>query len=425
MGVVTVVLVLTGWALVASQRHTLTANLDDILRTQNRSLERALPEHRDLDTIVADEDGIAQIVSADGEVRGSTTNLSGQPALPLPAVGATAFSTLRLPIDESDYRVMSRSVDGVVLHTGVPIDDVEESVAALRTGLLAAIPAVALMIGALVWWLVGRTLRPVELIRSQVAGISSESLHQRVSEPAHDDEIARLARTMNEMLDRVEDATQRQQRFVADASHELRIPLTRMRSELEVDAAHPETADLAATHRSVLDEVDGLQRLVDDLLQLARSDAGTAARERAPVALDELALAEAARLRVSTGALIDTGRVRAATTNGDRDQLARAIRNLGDNAARHASSRIGLATDRVNGEVRFSVTDDGPGIPAPERARVFERFARLDDARAHGSGGTGLGLAITLEIVRRHGGTIVVDEPDGGGARFTVSLPAG
>ena len=319
---------------------------------------------------------------------------------------------------------MSRTVDGVVIHTGTPIDDVEESVAALRTGLVIAIPAVAVVLGLLVWWLVGRTLRPVETIRAQVAGISGANLEQRVPVPATNDEISRLARTMNEMLDRVEDASDREQRFVGDASHELRSPLTRMRTELEVDLAHPETADLVATHRSVLEEVAALQRLVEDLLELARSDSHSTTLRNEPVDLDDLVLAEAQRLRAASSVHVDTTHVSAAQVTGDADQLARAIRNLCDNATRHAATRITLTTSEHDGHARLEVIDDGPGIPAHERARVFERFARLDQARHTTSGGTGLGLAIALDIVERHGGTITIEAPASGGTTFVVALPA-
>ena len=425
MAVVIVVLVATGVALMASQRRILTDNLDDVLRTQSRIIEQAYTAGQ-LNSAIAvqgDEDAIAQVVDHDGHVLATTGNFAAQPALESPGSNSTTFRTISLPIGPTKFRLMSRSVNEVVIHTGTPIDDINESVAALRRGLLAAIPAVALIIGVCVWWLVGRTLRPVELIRSQVAGISDVIVDQRVSEPRANDEIARLARTMNSMLDRVEGASRREQRFVADASHELRIPLTRIRSELEVDLAHPRTADPLATHRSVLEEVDALQRLVEDLLHLARSDNHTNQLEKAPVDIDDLALAEAERLRVDTNVLVDTSHVSAAQAIGDRDQLSRAVRNLCENAARHARSRVTLATSEHNGMVQLSVTDDGQGIPEHERSRVFERFARLDQARGYASGGTGLGLAITLDIVERHGGSIALEEADGGGARFIVSLP--
>jgi len=426
MTAVTLVLVLAGVALLGSQRRILTHNLDEILSTHSDTIERTYIAGDLDDPIVqqGDEDAIAQVVDNDGRVLAATSNFTAEPALTAPGPNQTSYRTLHLPIDESNYRLLSRSVGDVVIHTGTPIDDVDESVAALRTGLLIAIPLIAIIIGALIWWLVGRTLRPVEAIRTQVSAITGANLDQRVSEPATNDEIARLACTMNAMLDRIEDASQRERQFVADASHELRSPLTRMRTELEVDIADPASADLVTTHRSVLGEVEALQRLVEDLLHLARSDNRTSVLKRQLVDLDDLVLDEARRLRTATSLQIDTSHVSAAQVIGDPDQLARAIRNLCDNAARHASSRITLTTREEQHRAQLTVTDDGPGIPEHERSRVFDRFARIDQARDTATGGTGLGLAITLDIVQRHGGTITIHEADGGGASFAVSLPA-
>jgi signal transduction histidine kinase len=229
---------------------------------------------------------------------------------------------------------------------------------------------------------------------------------------------------MNAMLDRVESATARQQRFAADASHELRSPLTRIRAELEVDLAHPEQADLAATHRSVLEDATQLQRLVDDLLHLARVDAGAVSNRREPVDLDDIVLRDARRLRADGRVQIDISGVSAAQLRGDADELARAVRNLTDNAVRHATSTVTLTLAEHGGRAVLTVADDGPGIPPAEQERIFERFARLDDARNADTGGTGLGLAITRDIVERHHGTIEIDSDHAPGARFRITLPA-
>lgn len=421
LAAVVAVLVATSVALLYSQQRLLTDNIDEILQTYSDRVE-ADPAANPLPG-QGDEDSIAQVVAADGTALAATANYRDQPPLPAPTA-ATRRWTSDLPIDEGNYRILSRRVDGVVIHTATPFDDVEESVAALRTGLAVAIPAVAALLGGLIWWLVGRTLRPVESIRAQVADIGGANLHFRVLEPATDDEISRLARTMNAMLDRVETAAERQRRFVADASHELRSPLTRMRTELEVDLDHPDTADLPATHRSVLDEVTNLQRLVEDLLELARN--GTAGNRSGwrPVDLDDLVFAEAAAARPGAAARIDASGVSAAQVRGDPDQLARVIRNLVDNAVRYAASTVRLRVTEADGWARVSVGDDGPGIPDHERSRVFERFARLDEARHDDTGGTGLGLAIAREIVERHGGTIRIDTPVGGhGTEMVVALP--
>ncbi len=273
--------------------------------------------------------------------------------------------------------------------------------------------------------LVGRTLRPVERIRAEVAEIGGSDLHRRVPVPAADDEVGRLATTMNDMLARVEEGQQRQRRFVADASHELRGPLTRMRTELEVDLEHPATADAEATHRSVLEEVVGLQQLVDDLLMLARSDGGIGdVADAGSVDLAELAGAVVSRANGRSGVVVELAGVAAAPAVGRPGELQRAIGNLLDNAVRHAASTVRVMVSRNGDTVSVAVEDDGEGIPAADRDRVFERFARVDAARAAGDGGAGLGLSIAREIVVRHGGTLIVDAAYENGARFVITLPA-
>jgi signal transduction histidine kinase len=290
--------------------------------------------------------------------------------------------------------------------------------------LLIGLPILLLLVGATTWVVVGRALRPVESIRAEVESIGAQDLHRRVPESSTPDEIGRLARTMNAMLGRLEDATDRQRRFVADASHELRSPLTGIRAQLEVDLAHPAAADWQTTEQDVLVDAIRLQRLVEDLLTLATSDASALdASSRELVDLDEIVLSEARRLRSRTPHQIDTTHVSGAQLAGNRDQLARAVRNLLDNAARHANSTVTATLAESERAITLVVADDGPGIPVEHQQRIFERFTRLDDARTRDNGGTGLGLAITQEVVIAHGGTIRVDCAPG--ARFTVSFPLG
>lgn len=221
----------------------------------------------------------------------------------------------------------------------------------------------------------------------------------------------------------VEEANRRQRQFVADASHELRSPLTRIRAELEIDLTHLDRADLAATHHTVLADAVALQRLVDDLLQLARSDEGTVASRREPVDLDDIALTEVQRLRAGARVAFDISGLSGAQVLGDTDQLRRVVRNLIENAVRHARSTVGVEVREEGRAVILAVTDDGAGIPDDQREQVFERFTRLDDARSARAGGTGLGLAITREIVQRHGGTVVVDPVHPTGTRMVARLP--
>jgi signal transduction histidine kinase len=406
---VIVVLVATGAVLVHAQRRVLTDQLDEALAADADRIAASLGSGATprLD-LAADDDAAAQVVTSDGTIVAASPGLAG--AVP------------------SSYRVVSRHVatdDGErIVRVGAPLDDVRETVGSLIAVLAITVPVVAGILAVLVWILVGRTLRPVERIRTEVAGIGSRELGRRVPQPTGRDEIARLAATMNEMLDRLDAANRQQQRFVADASHELRTPLARMRSELEV--AQRTTApghDDEALLGSLLEEVDHLQRLTDDLLVLARVDAGAPETVAGPVDLDDIVLAEA-RAREASGAVVDTRRVSAAQVIGHRGELRRVVVNLLDNAVRHATAAVTLTLDEHDGVVTFVVADDGPGIPVDRRADVFERFRRIDEARTADRGGTGLGLAIARDLVERLGGGISIDGDESDGARFVVTLPA-
>jgi len=431
---VVLVLVAAGVALVVEQERRLTESLDESLKQGATSIGTAVAAGR-VPTVVGgfgDDDAFAQIVDAGGTVLASTENVAGRGALlGPPAAGNRGPRTVRgLPIDGGAYRVVSSRADGptgpVAVHVGATLDDVAESRDVLVTSLTVAIPLVAGLLAAMVWMLVGRTLRPVEDIRAEVAAIGGSDLHRRVPEPPGQDEIARLARTMNAMLDRVEDAAVRQQRFAADASHELRSPLARMRAELEVDLAHPAGADPAATHRSVVEEVAGLQRLVEDLLHLARGDAALTAPRMEPTDLDDVVLRAAGALRAGGGPVrVDVSGVGAVQVLGDAAQLGRAIGNLAENAARHASSRVTFTVAARGDMAEVTVADDGPGVALEHQQRVFERFARTDEARHGAAGGTGLGLAIARDIVVRHGGTLIIDPDHQPGARLVLVVPLG
>jgi signal transduction histidine kinase len=424
------VLVATSAALVATERRSLSNNLEETLAQRADELGAMVTGDQLPAALVDDEDTRAQVVTLDGRVLAATPSLlHAVPIGPLPPPGRAQIvrTARRLPAGDGAFRVLSRRIDGphgpVVVHIAGALDDVQQSGRVLAAGLAVSVPAVTAVLAMLVWGLVGRTLRPVEALRSQVASITGEDLRRRVPQPAGGDEIARLARTMNGMLERVEQATARQRRFVADASHELRSPLTRIRSELEVDLAHPEVADSTGALRSALEEIGGLQRLVEDLLHLARSDAGASVVRRQPVDLDDIVLRESGRLRAGGRVRVDCSGVSAAQIPGDADQLARAVRNLTDNASRYADGVVTLTLAEHDHTAVLTVADDGPGIPAGQRGRVFERFTRLDAARSTTTGGAGLGLAITLDIVRRHHGTISIDPDHQPGTRFIITLP--
>lgn len=311
----------------------------------------------------------------------------------------------------------------VFLVATAPAGAIEQSVHTLKTTLWWAIPGLVLLVGIIAWGVTGRALRPVEVIRAEVDSISHSSLDRRVSEPRARDEVGRLATTMNEMLDRLEAAADRQRRFVSDASHELRSPVAAMRATGEVALAHPDSTDWPAVVRRMLTEDSRMEQIVGDLFDLARGEETELPTTR--VDLDDIVIEEAQRAQ-SSGRAIDTAKVSAGRVRGSREQLVRVVRNLLDNATRHAAHavRVSLATDAEH--VTLVVEDDGRGIPPEDRARVFERFTRLDEGRARDEGGLGLGLAMVQAITDRHHGTATITDPvDPGfpGARVVVTLP--
>lgn len=431
--VVALVLTVSALALVATQQRVLTHGIDEALvqRADNiqRDVERGvfgsrLPNEGD------PEDSFLQVVAADGTVVAASDNASGLPAATLPSSSGEAevVETVHdVALSNGDFRVLVRSLDaptpGERLVVAKNLDDVNESVNILLAALAVSIPVVTALLALLVWWLTGRVLSPVESIRREVAGIRGDDLHRRVPTPESEDEIALLASTMNQMLDRVQVATERQRRFVADASHELRGPLTRLRSTLEVSLAHPETTDLRQLGQELLADTADLQKLVDDLLFLARSESGSLHVPDEPVDLDDLVLQEARRLRERGRVAVDVRAVSAARTMGDADQLARMVRNLASNAERHAARTVSFELCERDGRSVLVVLDDGPGIAPEHRESVFKRFTRLDEARSRDAGGSGLGLAIVHDIVTRHDGSVTIEEHPDPGARFVVDLP--
>ena len=315
----------------------------------------------------------------------------------------------------------------------LPVGDVLASRAALRRGLLILFPLVLAAMAAVAWRVIGSTLRPVEELRVGAERISGTSRAERLAVPAASDEIRALAVTLNRMLDRLAGSRARQRSFVADAAHELRSPLTSIRTQLEVAERLGEGGSLPA---ELLIDVERLSRLVEDLLLLARADAdarGPARHDRLDVAalLAEVAASQrTARVPVTVTGLDGDGGDAPVEVEGDADELRRALQNLVDNAVRHATSAVELggavvARPGVRTEVSLVVRDDGPGLTAEERERVFERFTRLDDARGRSLGGTGLGLPIARELVARAGGRLALtDAPAPWSLQAVVSLPA-
>ncbi|MFI7354603.1 sensor histidine kinase [Streptomyces avidinii] len=298
------------------------------------------------------------------------------------------------------------------------LGDVDDATRAVAIGLMAGAPPLTGFAAALAWWVTGRALRPVGAIRSELAAVTASELDRRVPDPGGADEIAQLARTVNDTLDRLERSDARQRQFTADASHELRNPLAAVRSRLEVALAmdRPDRESVEAA----LADTERLQRIAADLLLLARLDGGPAPRSE-PVDLALLAAEDVAR-RGGPRAAIRVDAREPVPASGDPARLERALANLVDNALRYARSEVVVRAASHDGWAVLDVTDDGPGIPEADRDRVFERFVRLDADRGRAGGGTGLGLAITREIARAHGGDVRALPAPGGGARLVLRI---
>ena len=344
-----------------------------------------------------------------------TKALAGE-RISIPGARAGLSGTLRAIALPAGSPSASRSVI-----VAVPVSDIEQSQRVLRNTLLLAYPPLVAIMALIAWRVIGSTLRPVETLRSGAARISGSDQDERLTVPESADEIRALALTLNDMLDRLAAARGRQRAFVADAAHELRSPLASMRTQLEVAQHLGEGGDLAA---DLLADVTRLSTLVEDLLLLARagSDAGHPP-VREPVDVRALLVATAGRYAgARVPVTVAQGPVVYANVNSE--ELRRVLANLSDNAVRHASSSVVLAVRAEGSRAVLTVVDDGPGIPAEERERVFERFARLDDARDRDAGGTGLGLAIVRELLRRSGGSIKLkDNPSPPGLAAEVHLP--
>ena len=386
---------------------------------------------RPLPASILDPQAQAQVLAPDGTVLAATRNLAGQPALYTPAPGSTTPVRTQagdriLPNDLTVYPEHATAGGRPVTIITTTRTYLQSQIKQTFAWLLAiGVPVLLVLACGTVWLVTGHALRPVEQIRAAVTAITSADLSQRVPEPGTDDEISRLARTMNDMLARLEDAAARQRRFVADASHELRSPLTAIRTGLEVGLSHPDRAPWPEIAHRAVRQSQRLEQLIAGLLVLAKADAHRLAARRQPVDLAAL-LADLRAATPAPGISIGLAVPPGTTTTGNPEDLSRMFRNLLDNAVRYARHRV-LVTVRITGAARpdgvvVEIADDGPGIPAEERERVFGRFVRLDASREQASGSAGLGLAIAREIAAAHGATIVLTEAPGGGTRAVVTV---
>lgn len=322
--------------------------------------------------------------------------------------------------DDLELAFGTEEMDGVTFGFVAEVTDELDAVETIRSTLQVVLAAIVVGAGLATWFIAGRALRPVGQITGRVREITAGSLDDRVPESGREDEIGVLARTMNTMLGRLENADLRRRQFVSDASHELRTPVAVLKSEAEVARRAPDSTSVDELATVVLAESNRLQGLVGDLLSLARSDESSVGDARGMIDLDEVVFAEASRTRAVP---VDQGEVSAGRIAGTTELTQRIVAHLLDNACRHAESRVAIGVRTDGEQVRLWVDDDGPGISADQRERIFERFIRLDDARSRDEGGAGLGLAVVAASVEELAGTIAVTEAPLGGARFELTFP--
>ncbi|NGN68240.1 HAMP domain-containing histidine kinase [Streptomyces sp. A7024] len=392
---------------------------------------------------VVDEDDRVCAVSEDLQAISGTVSGSVRPACPADGAGSGSGDDddeaddpgeSEVSDDDPELTDGSATIDGergpyrfaavetttaagatYTVYAGASLETQQSAVSTAVRSMLIGLPPLLAVVAGVTWLVTRRALRPVEGIRGEMAAITaSTDLSRRVPEPDSGDEIARLARTTNETLTALEASVDRQRRFVADASHELRSPIASLRTQLEVAEAHPELLDIGG---AVADTVR-LQGLAADLLLLARLDAGEEPRN------GQVSLADVVREAAGRRSKVHCGELDEVEITGSRGQLERVLANLLDNAERHAADRVDVSLRREEGKAVLRVADDGPGVPAADRERIFERFVRLDEARARDDGGAGLGLAIVRDVVVRHGGQVTVGDGPRGGACFTMRLPA-
>jgi len=423
--VVAIALTVGAIALVAAAQRTMVDEVTEAAGKQAAEVVGQLESGRPpvLEVAGSDEQ-MVQVMTPAGAVVASSSNVAGEPAVARLAPGQSA--QVITPLDNDAFIAVAQSAQTAngqrIVLVARALVDMLDTTKALTRLLIIGLPVMLAVVALATWFAVGRALAPVEAIRREVDEISAAQLHRRVPQPKADDEIGRLAATMNRMLERLENARNSQRRFVSDASHELRSPITTIRQHAEVALAHPERVTVPELAEVVLAEQQRMQRLVEDLLLLARVDEHVPLT-RAAVDLDDLAFEEGHRLRSTTSKRVDTSGVKAVRVQGDADALRRMLRNVGENAVRHASSRVDVTLVERGEEVVLTIHDDGPGIPATERARVLQRFVRLDEARSRDEGGSGLGLSIVDEVVRAHGGSMSIEQSPLGGARIVITLP--
>ena len=436
-----IVLAGTSWFVYAGLRSHLTTALDHDLRLRAEDLS-ALVRQRDESLaattnprFIEPGEAYAELLDSHGRVLDATRPLGGASLLSgaqlRPALSRQVFADPpHVPGLDEPSRLLATPVERggrrLVLVVGTTSQDQAETLSSLRDGLLVAVP-VALLLATLAGYLLaGVALRPVEAMRRRAAAVSAERPGDRLPVPGTGDELERLGKTLNSMLDRLEAAVERERDFVADASHELRTPLALLRTELELALRHGDTEDeLRTAIQAASEEAERLVQLAEDLLLIARSDKGELALRREPIDVATLLASVATRFEwraADAGREIVQSAPAGTFVSGDRIRLEQALGNLVDNALRHGGGTVHLEAVTERGRrVALYVRDDGVGFPPEFLPRAFERFTRPSSDRR---GGTGLGLSIVRTIAVAHGGSVVAVNGERGGADVCVVLPA-
>ena len=442
--VLAAIIVGLGAFLVLQLRSDLQQTVDREVRSSSTQIAQGYHEEgnkdfRDVSRTVLPRGGSgAQVLNRTGHLMVSFGNPIARRAMVPPAARAAAIAggqrllTVRLGPDRQRYRALASPVDRLrrrrVLVVAETLHEVDESVHRVLVLLLLAGPAALAATALGGWWLARRALLPVGRMTSQADEIGIDRLNERIAVPRTEDELGHLAVTLNAMLDRLERGVEEKHRLIADASHELRTPLAAMRSELDVSLRADELSPAArAVLESAREEVDGMSRTVDNLLTLARVDEGKLELLKTHVNLQERIEAAVRPLQP----LADAKRLRLEVNGGpweaeaDPQRLHQALTSMIENAIKFVQpgGEVKVTAWGRDHEVGVTVADNGPGIRADARARIFDRFYRADPARGRDVGGSGLGLAICHEIATAHGGRLWVESEEGKGSAFSLALP--
>jgi signal transduction histidine kinase len=430
-----VALILGAMLLRATLRASLTRDVDNTARQGAQEVAALAEANRLPDPVLVPGTLTIQVLDPRGYIFDASPGADRHvPLLSWRQAAANARSGRAILLDGRPYdipytvrAVAVRARNGDTVITGVSFEPVTDTVQTVTRALLVGTPVLLLLLAWVTWLVVGYTLRPISALRRGAQGVTATGQPRELPVPEARDEVHDLAVTLNDMLARLDAAQQRQRNLVSDTAHELRSPIASIRTQLEVALDHPEQQDWAETASDVLADTLRLARLAEDLLVLARlDDRGTRPPpSRRPVDMSVLVTEEAER---SAGARVPvtTATGPGCVVTGDLDGLRRLLRNLIENSLRYAKSGVDVTTRRDGEDVVLTVSDNGPGIPAKDRERAFDRFVRLDAARSRGEheqGGSGLGLAIVRATALAHNGSARLEDASPG-LRAVIRLPA-